>query len=187
LACEAAFPQRVVAASCLAGLAPYDAQGLDWYADMGEFNVEDYKLMLRNQSEWEIKSQRDADIMANETGTEISDMLDTLLCKPDKEVLSDVLVGFLHEQSQEAYKVGIRGACDDALSFCRTWGFDLSSISIPIQIWHGRYDKLVPFSHGKWLAANIPYAEVHLENDEGHLSLFDKKVPNVHQWLATKF
>jgi hypothetical protein len=29
----------------------------------------------------------------------------------------------------------------------------------------------VPFSHGQWLAAQLPGASVHLEQGEGHLSL----------------
>jgi pimeloyl-ACP methyl ester carboxylesterase len=35
LACAALLPERVLAAVCGSGLAPYHAQGLDWFAGMG--------------------------------------------------------------------------------------------------------------------------------------------------------
>jgi pimeloyl-ACP methyl ester carboxylesterase len=35
LACAALLPQRVLAAVCASGLAPYHAEGLDWFAGMG--------------------------------------------------------------------------------------------------------------------------------------------------------
>ena len=42
---------------------------------------------------------------------------------------------------------------------------------MPVSIWQGAHDLMVPFAHGKWLAAHIPGARVHLYDDEGHLSL----------------
>jgi hypothetical protein len=30
---------------------------------------------------------------------------------------------------------------------------------------------MVPFSHGRWLGANVPSARTHLFDDEGHLSI----------------
>ena len=38
-------------------------------------------------------------------------------------------------------------------------------------VWQGRHDRMVPFAHGEWLAAHLPKARAHLDDDEGHLSL----------------
>jgi pimeloyl-ACP methyl ester carboxylesterase len=67
--------------------------------------------------------------------------------------------------------VGVR---DDGLAAVTPWGFDVASIRVPVAIWQGREDAMVPFAHGEWLAAHVPGAEAHLLDDEGHLTLVTK-------------
>jgi pimeloyl-ACP methyl ester carboxylesterase len=117
LACAAALPQRVVAAASLAGCAPYPAEGIDWFAGMGELNVEDFKLMLDNEAEWELKSRRDADSISKASPLELARIFATLLSEEDRIALSsDELAGWMHDTMHEAYRTGIRGACDDSLA-----------------------------------------------------------------------
>ena len=49
LACAALLPDLVSAAASLASLAPLDADGLDWFAGMGELNADDARLFLRDR------------------------------------------------------------------------------------------------------------------------------------------
>jgi pimeloyl-ACP methyl ester carboxylesterase len=42
---------------------------------------------------------------------------------------------------------------------------------VPVAIWQGAKDRMVPFSHGQWLAAHVPGARAHLDEGEGHISL----------------
>ena len=66
----------------------------------------------------------------------------------------------------------------------RQWGFDLADITIPVLLPHGRQDMFVPFGHGEWLAAHIPDVEARLLDDDGHLTLLQNRVPEMHAWLS---
>ena len=71
----------------------------------------------------------------------------------------------------EAVRTGVEGWLEDRIAFIRPWGFGLEEISVPVMIWHASADRNVPFSHGQWLASQLPGAAVHLEEGEGHLSV----------------
>ena len=62
----------------------------------------------------------------------------------------------------------------DGLAAVAPWGFDVGSITVPVAVWQGREDAMVPFAHGEWLATHVKGATPHLFDDEGHLSLFAK-------------
>jgi pimeloyl-ACP methyl ester carboxylesterase len=50
LACAALLPDLVTAAASLASLAPYGAEGLDYYAGMGQENVDDTRLYYADEA-----------------------------------------------------------------------------------------------------------------------------------------
>lgn len=187
LACAALLPQRVVAAASLAGVAPYPADGLDWIAGAGELNASDFKLMTTDPRAWEAKNQRDRDEAMGATPEQVREYLATLLSDVDRAAFTPEVAEFLVRQEQVGLRPGAEGMRDDNLSEIKPWGFELSSIRVPVQIWHGGQDRFVPPSHGKWIAARIPHAELHFEPKEGHLSIIMRRVPDVLTWLATKF
>jgi pimeloyl-ACP methyl ester carboxylesterase len=67
------------------------------------------------------------------------------------------------------------------------WGFELDAIRVPLQLWHGRHDRFVPYAHGEWLARAIPGVEAHLSEDDGHLTLTERRLPAIHSWLLEHF
>jgi pimeloyl-ACP methyl ester carboxylesterase len=52
---------------------------------------------------------------------------------------------------------------------CRTdWGFDPSEVPVPVTLWHGRGDRLVPLSHAAALAAALPRCTTLVDHRGGH-------------------
>jgi pimeloyl-ACP methyl ester carboxylesterase len=187
LACAALLPDRVVAAASLAAVAPYPAEGLDWLEGMGEFNVTDFTMMMNDRTAWEAKSTEEAAAMANATVEDVAKFPASLLSDVDRKALTDEAAAFLTDQVKEGMRPGVGGSLDDQLSQVAPWGFELASIRVPLQYWHGRHDKFVPFSHGQWLAARLPGADIHLEPEDGHIALFTERIPSVHEWLVSHF
>lgn len=187
LACAAAFPKRVVAAASVAGVAPHDAEGLDYFAGMGEYNVQDFKLLVKDPKKWEENNRKDMDQLIKSGRDEFAGMFASLLSEVDRNALSDDFLDMIIFQAKEGCSKSISGLRDDNLADIMPWGFDPITISVPVQIWHGSEDMFVPFQHGKWLASRIPGAEAHLEEGEGHISIFEKRISEIHRWLIDKF
>lgn len=67
---------------------------------------------------------------------------------------------------------GLRGPVGDVALFCRPWGFSPADIRVPIRIWHGDADLIVPLSHSEHLAEIIPDSELRVVPDLGHFAGF---------------
>ena len=89
----------------------------------------------------------------------------------DAEALSADFGAVVAASFNHAVAQGPGGMIEDTLQIVRPWGFDLADIAVPVAVWQGGRDKMVPFEHGRWLAAAIPGARAHLFAEEGHLSL----------------
>lgn len=59
LACAALLPDLVAAVASLPSPAPPDAEGLDWFAGMGELNAEGIQLFLRDPQAARAKLEAD--------------------------------------------------------------------------------------------------------------------------------
>jgi pimeloyl-ACP methyl ester carboxylesterase len=71
---------------------------------------------------------------------------------------------------REALADGIDGWLDDDLAFVRPWGFSPADIDVPVAVWQGDQDTMVPIAHGRWLAAHVPTAVPHVLPGHGHMS-----------------
>jgi pimeloyl-ACP methyl ester carboxylesterase len=171
LACAALLPDRVIAAATVAGVAPYDAEGLDWLDGMGRENIEEFAAAEESPEALERFISRWAEKERDITGDQILAALGDLVSGPDAEVLTGAYADHAAAGTRDALAHGYWGWFDDDLAFVRDWGFDLSSIEVPVTIWQGREDRFVPLAHGEWLAANVPGAKSNLLPGHGHLSL----------------
>jgi pimeloyl-ACP methyl ester carboxylesterase len=95
-----------------------------------------------------------------------------LIADADRAVLTGAYADHLAAGSRAALSSGIAGWRDDDLAFVADWGFSLTGEGkLPAAIWQGDQDRMVPFAHGQWLAANIPGARAHLLAGAGHLTM----------------
>jgi len=97
--------------------------------------------------------------------------LRSLISGVDEAELTGEFGEMLADSFHRAFRDGLWGWYDDDLAFVGDWGFDVASIRVPVSIWQGREDLMVPFAHGEWLIANIPGARSRLRPEHGHLSL----------------
>lgn len=183
LACAALLPDLVTAVASLASLAPYGGEGLDYFAGMGQANVDDIRLMLDDPQAAREKSHQDRVDMLAATPEGLHELMASLLSPTDAAALTFEIATELVAKDQSGLAPGDEGWWEDGVAHLAPWGFDVSDITIPVQLWHGADDQFVPFQHGQWLAARIPGVDAHLSDTGGHLTLAVNRVPEVHAWL----
>lgn len=171
LACSALIPQRVIAASTIAGVAPWGSQDLDWLAGMSKENIEEFGAVLAGSDELQSFLERVGPKFAQVTGDQVIAALGELVGDEDKAALTGELGAFIAANFREALRNGHWGWFDDDVAFVRDWGFDLARIDVPVTVWQGAKDRMVPSAHGRWLAQHVPEARPRLLPEHGHLSL----------------
>jgi pimeloyl-ACP methyl ester carboxylesterase len=171
LATATLLPDRVAGALVIAGVAPWDADGLDFLAGMGEQNIDEFGLAVQGETAIRPSLAAEAAALRDATVADLVKGLDTLLPEVDRAVLTDEYGADLTANFAEALRPGVDGWLDDDLAFVRPWGFSLADIAVPSFVWQGSEDLMVPFTHGQWLAGHIPGVTAHLEPGEGHLSI----------------
>ena len=186
LACTQ-LPDRVVAVASLAGVAPWGADGLDWLDGMGQDNLDEFGAMLEGESVLRRYLQEERDTMLVSSPQAIAETLESLLCPPDRACLTGEIAEFFHDQIHTGLEGGVEGWLQDDFAFLAPWGFELDSIAVPVQVWHGAQDQFVPVAHGHWLAERIPGAEAHIHDEDGHLTLQMNRIGDVHAWLVSHF
>jgi pimeloyl-ACP methyl ester carboxylesterase len=171
LACGALLPDRVVGVLSIASVAPFAADGLDWSAGMGDENVEEFGAAAGGEAALRPYLDAVRGEMVQITGEDLSRSMATLLPPVDLAALTGEFADDLAASFRAAVANGIDGWLDDDLAFLQPWGFEPADVTVPTLLWQGVDDLMVPVSHGRWLAANLPKVTTHLEPGEGHLSV----------------
>ena len=171
LATAAGLPGRVAGALVIAGVAPFDAEGLEFTAGMGEQNVVEFGLAAQGEEALRPALARDAAGLSSGGVAGLLTGLRTLLPEVDRAVLTQEFGADLARHVAEGLRTGVDGWVDDDLAFTRDWGFRLDEVSAPVFLWQGDKDRMVPFAHGQWLAEHLPGVSARLLEREGHLSI----------------
>lgn len=171
LATGSRLPEQVAGILCIAGVAPYDAEGLNFLEGMGQQNIDEYGLALQGEQAIRPSLEVEAVGMRNTDAAGLIEAMATLLPDVDRAVLTAEFGEDLAANCAEGLRTGVDGWVDDDFAFIAPWGFSLAEIAVPTFVWQGSEDLLVPFAHGQWLAAHIPNATTRLQQAEGHLSI----------------
>jgi pimeloyl-ACP methyl ester carboxylesterase len=168
LACAALLPGRVTRAASIVGIAPFLAEGLNWFAGMTPSNVSEFGAALAGA---EVLSAALAPVVA-EMATNPAGLIDALAAEvpaADREALAQPhLRAMLTASFAGAARAD--GWVDDDLAFAGDWGFDPADITVSTLIWHGAQDALAPVGHSRWLAGRIPDATLHIAPGAGHMA-----------------
>jgi pimeloyl-ACP methyl ester carboxylesterase len=168
LACGALLRDRVLAVVSVSSPAPWRAAGLDYFAGMSDGSTRELRAAAQGRAALE-------KVLA---ATEFD---------PQSFVPADYAAlernwSWFNGVVEAATAHGFDGMVEDDLGTMAPWGFDLADITAPTLIMHGMEDRMVPSSHGEWLAAHCPVAELRLQRGVGHISVLDS-APGALAWL----
>ncbi len=170
LACGA-LSDRCVGVATVAGVGPFAADGLDFLAGMGEGNEVEFGAALQGEEPLRalIEPWRLDMVSAGPQGT--FDAMASVLSPPDQAVFSGEEAERMHASVALALREGVDGWLDDDLAFTEPWGFAPEDVRVPVFLWQGEQDLMVPPAHGRWLAEQLPTCTPRLLPDDGHLTL----------------
>lgn len=168
LACAALLPGRVTAAVSISGLAPYIADGLDWFAGMGPGS--------------------EASLRAAAAGRAVKEAHEATESEPDflpaDWAALDGEWGWFGSVVGPAMAGGPAPLIDDDLAYVDQWGCDPATITAPVLLIHGSDDLIVPSTHSEWLSRHIPKAQLRKAPGEGHISVLPAMAVQAMEWLT---
>jgi pimeloyl-ACP methyl ester carboxylesterase len=170
LACGALLPERVLGVVSVAGLAPFDAEGLVWFAGMAPSGAASLRAAAEGREakeRYEASADEDAD---------------PGFIPADLAALEGEWSWFI-SVVRPAIEKGPGGLIDDDLAYVAPWGIDPAQVIAPILLLHGGRDRVVPSSHSEWLARHCPSAELWLYPDDGHISVLTSGAAAAMGWL----
>jgi pimeloyl-ACP methyl ester carboxylesterase len=171
LACGALLPERVFAVVSASAPAPFEAEGLDWFAGWSRSGVAEQRAALAGRAALEAYLP--------------SAEFDPETFTPEDQSALDGRWSWIISVVRPALDQGNEGMVEDLLAAAQRWGFDPADIIVPVLILHGVKDRMVPSAHGEWLAAHCPTADLRLAPDAGHVTVLDE-APAALAWLSDR-
>ena len=179
LACAALLPDRVLGTALIAGVAPFEAEGLDFLDGMGQENHHEFAAALAGEAALASYLEPIREQILAMTGAEVAAMFGDLVDDVDRGAITGEYADWLAVQMQEGQRDSSAGWLDDDIAFTLPWGFDLGSIEGRVHVWQGGHDRMVPFAHGQWLVAHLGNPCPHLHPEHGHMSLAVAGIPAI--------
>ena len=174
LAPAALLGDRVLGVVTVSGVAPFGAPGLDFFAGMAPGGEASLRAAAAGREAKEAHEAAAAQVPDGE--------VDFGFVEADEEAFSGPW-GWFGSVVGPALAAGRAALIDDDLAYVSDWGFDPRDVAAPALVVHGGADRIVPVSHGEWLASAIPDADLWLQPLDGHISVLST-AEDALTWLA---
>jgi pimeloyl-ACP methyl ester carboxylesterase len=89
----------------------------------------------------------------------------------DRAVVERMTPAEVAEGLRDATRHGPRGVVDDYAVLAAEWGFEPADIGVPVTVFQGAADTLVPRSHAEALVAQLPAGRLEVVEGAGHFLL----------------
>jgi pimeloyl-ACP methyl ester carboxylesterase len=172
LACAAVLGDRVPAVACVATIAPFDAEGLDWFEGMAPSGAAEFEAAGRGR------------VALEEYAAAHGEVDPDMFVPADLAVLSGPYQEWFVASSQGV--LPSEGHLGDGLAFVGDWGFDPGAVGAPLLLVHGSDDRFVPVEHSRWLARRCGDSELRIEPGGGHLSVMES-LGDALGWLTERW
>ncbi|HEU5333950.1 MAG TPA: alpha/beta fold hydrolase [Actinocrinis sp.] len=171
LACAALLPDRVRAVLAVSTLAPYPADGLEWFAGMAAAGSAELRAALRGRAVLE------ALLSSTPFDPEIFTPADHAALSGDWSWFNRV--------AGKGMDNGLDPMVDDDRAYIKPWGFDPAAIGAPTLLLHGAEDRIAPVAHAQWVNDRCAAAELWIRPDDGHISIM-RSAPDALRWLLER-
>ena len=168
LACAYSIPERVSTLSLVGALASYETEVMQNHisADfkpLYDLSLADEKATLQQLMQMAVSSD------------DLFNIIQSTLPPCDKALFEqDHIKTHYIKSIRLSIKHGVLGCMNDIYNLSRPWGFSLSNINLPIEIWHGKDDKNVGYKVGEYLASELKNITFYPQDNSGHYFIFDK-------------
>jgi len=168
LACAHEMPERVVAVAILGGVAPTvgDDQAVGGMSKLTRRFSPLARLSRKPVSAFLSGLIRVLEPLAHP----VIEQFARVLPPGDQLVFADPAMREMFADDLIAgSRTGMEALMLDSTLFGRHWGFSLCDIRVPVHLWYGDADNIVPVQHGEHLAERIPNSVLKVRPEEGHL------------------
>jgi pimeloyl-ACP methyl ester carboxylesterase len=175
LACATQMPTRVLTATLIGSACPPEVlrltKGMAFGNRIGFFLAKHMAFLLKVVTSRFAKAvQKHPDKVMKRFMSQLSDwdrkVIETEERKRDFFVL----------HIKEAFRQGGNGHFVDSLLVSRPWGYNFNEIVVPVFMWHGEKDTLMPIAPAKEFAKLLSNCESYFLPDAGHLLLESDEV-----------
>lgn len=169
LACAYKIPNRLTGVAVVSGAAPLDAPGVTIGGAMGGL------FALARRAPWALWTLYAIVVpLIRRRPERVAAIIAGGYSEPDRRVAERPEVRQTQIQMfLEVFRGGYRGEVRELAIEARPWGFPLRDIAIPVDLWDGDQNALIPPGHIEYLARAIPKARKHICTGAGHLLVVD--------------